>query len=249
MKSKRYSFSHLAFILSLAFFFSSSDVFAESLPIQEYNKHIELPFELLDNPFIKTTKIEIFDNFEDNYKWCLDHIENDSFSKILDEQHVSNSYGNHDDLYLCGYHLGADYKAISGTPIYAPGNGYVYFANGSYSNDGYIGCETDIGLNLGGNQIFFITEVDNTVYGIIFLHLDDVFVENKNIVMAGDVIGTTGGSGSVDAPHLHVEIYALGEGDLSNYVFNEYDYSFNVPRRYINSYDYPYRTNPEFYWN
>lgn len=134
--------------------------------------------------------------------------------------------------------------------MYAPSNAYVFYSYGGYSGLGYIGNTTEAGVKNGGNQIILMSEVDDIVYGIIFLHLKDVYYNIGDIVHTGDIVGTAGQTGSADAPHLHVELYVLGPGHLSDYINNHYDYYFNVPRIYSNDINvYPYRTNPENVWN
>lgn len=242
-KIKRYTSLRTVLLITMLLFSCSSviDVVAESMKEKT-------TFSLKQEPICLVQKIPMFKTKEERDAYFFDQLENKKFNKILDNHRVVAYYGVPDSDYSCGYHLGVDYKAESGKPIYAPTNSYVLFANGSYSNYGFIGNTTSVGLISGGNQIHLITEVDNKVYGVIFLHLKDVNVESGDIVKMGDTIGTVGQSGSATGPHLHVELYELGEGNLSEYINNKYDYSFNVPRYLTNRRNYPQRVNPANVW-
>ena len=90
-------------------------------------------------------------------------------------------------------HKGVDLAAPSGTPVYAPADGYVDKAErfGSYGNF--------IQIEHGGEM--------ETRYG----HLSGFDVTGGERVHKGDVIGYVGTTGRSTGPHLHYEVRIAGE--------------------------------------
>lgn len=217
-------------------------------PIENYHSNAEYiefpkPFTL---KYFEKIDIPIFKTYEESYNYILDNLlENESFEKILDSYRISENYGYYSDRSIASRHLGTDYETTNGAPIYAPSNGYIWYADASYRNYGYLGSKAGKMVPGGGNQLYMLTEVNDKVYGLILMHLNTINVKATDIVKQGDVIATVGRSGSSDSPHLHLEVYILGEGYLSEYVRNEYDYSFNVPRSLVKCDGYPCRIDPE----
>ncbi|MDI6777559.1 MAG: peptidoglycan DD-metalloendopeptidase family protein [Patescibacteria group bacterium] len=85
-------------------------------------------------------------------------------------------------------HLGVDYVASKGTPLYAPFDGEILKR--------FYGFE-------GGNTIWFKPNGQNVI--IRFLHLSSFNASGK--VKSGQVIGYTGNSGSLTkGAHLHLDI-------------------------------------------
>lgn len=100
-----------------------------------------------------------------------------------------------------GRHLGVDYAAVIGTPVYAPGNGTV----------------SDVSIGAAGGKTI---AVDIGNYTWRFLHLNSQDVRKGQSVREGQVIGTTGKTGNVTGPHLHVDTRNKGtawNASLSNY--------------------------------
>lgn len=92
--------------------------------------------------------------------------------------------------YAGGYHLhkGVDFLAASGTPIYAPFDGYARPSSNS----------------LGG-RVVFVSGHYGTVYNA---HLSGYSSKSNGPVVAGDVIGYVGDSGDAKGlPHLHFEFH------------------------------------------
>jgi len=83
-------------------------------------------------------------------------------------------------------HSGMDIAATSGTPVKAPADGVVSFA--------------DAGLYLTGGTL-----VLDHGHGISsnFLHLSRIDVRPGDVVRQGDVIGAVGATGRATGPHLH----------------------------------------------
>jgi hypothetical protein len=92
-----------------------------------------------------------------------------------------------------GQHLGTDYRAAVGTPIYATNSGKVVVARNLY----YTGNTVTIDHGL---SIF-------TVYG----HLSKLNVVEGDIVPKGSLLGLAGMTGRVTGPHLHWGIKIYGE--------------------------------------
>ena len=90
-------------------------------------------------------------------------------------------------------HYGIDFAQKLGTPIKAMADGIVTLAE----NDLYF---------TGATLIFDHGHGISTLY----MHLDEIFVEEGDIVKQGDVIGTVGSSGRSTGPHLDVRLNWFG---------------------------------------
>lgn len=90
------------------------------------------------------------------------------------------------------FHTGLDIAGGSGTKIYAPAAGVVVFAGP---------------LTVRGNA----TMIDHG-WGIYsgYMHQSELKVKVGDRVEAGEVIGIVGGTGRVEGPHLHWEVWAGG---------------------------------------
>lgn len=90
------------------------------------------------------------------------------------------------------YHKGVDLRASPGTPVHAVSDGIV--------------ASTDQ-QTLSGNMI----TIDHG-YGVMsrYFHLSEFKVLPGTKVKAGDVIGLSGATGRVEAPHLHWELWVRG---------------------------------------
>ncbi len=89
-------------------------------------------------------------------------------------------------------HNGIDYRAKTGTPVYAAGDGKVIASSFNQYNGKYIFIQH-------GNNI-------TTKY----LHLSKRTVANGKRVKQGQVIGYVGATGMAEAPHLHYEFVVNG---------------------------------------
>lgn len=110
-------------------------------------------------------------------------------------------------------HLGNDFAASKGTPIVAAANGLI-IASANGCGYGYLGdgCgKAQGGLWGGGNQVYELCIVGDSLYALIYAHmLLNSPIAAGTIVSAGDQIGQLGSSGNSTGPHTHVEVTYLG---------------------------------------
>ncbi len=103
------------------------------------------------------------------------------------------------------FHTGLDIAGGTGTQIFAPAPGVVVFAGP---------------LTVRGNA----TMIDHGqgVYSG-YMHQSELYVKAGDRVGAGDVIGLVGGTGRVEGPHLHWEIWVGGvQVEPLDWLANEY---------------------------
>ncbi len=122
-------------------------------------------------------------------------------------------------------HLGADYGSgvvYGSTYIVAVGNG-VILNTADGCPYGYLGSTcgyTQGGSQGGGNQVYLLTQVDDGLYLVKYLHLlaGSLAVSRGDIVNAGDYLALVGSSGNSTGPHCHIEVFYLGPAsNFSNY--------------------------------
>lgn len=108
---------------------------------------------------------------------------------------ITDGFGPRIDpiTHQAAYHDGLDISAAFGTPVKAPADGLVVFAD---RESGY-GKVVKINHGYG----FF------TLYG----HLDRILVKEGQRVKRGEVIGRVGMTGRTTGPHLHYEVWKDGE--------------------------------------
>jgi murein DD-endopeptidase MepM/ murein hydrolase activator NlpD len=103
------------------------------------------------------------------------------------------------------FHTGLDIVGGSGTEIYAPAPGVVVFAGP---------------LTVRGNA----TMIDHG-HGVYsgYMHQSEVYVKPGQRVKTGDLIGLVGGTGRVEGPHLHWEVWVNGvQVDPLDWLLTEY---------------------------
>jgi murein DD-endopeptidase MepM/ murein hydrolase activator NlpD len=115
---------------------------------------------------------------------------------IVKYRRISSLYGRrvHPVTKKQTKHLGIDFSANRGTPVYATADGIVEFVRKKY-NQGY-GNLVKIQHSLG--------------FGTIYAHLDKVEVKLGQYVKKGTQIGLSGNSGMSSGPHLHYEVRFIG---------------------------------------
>ena len=108
---------------------------------------------------------------------------------------ISSRYGmrRHPILGYRRMHSGVDFRARSGTPIYAATDGVVNYAgrNGGYGN--FVRLRHPGNLSTG------------------YAHMSRIAVRNGQAVRRGQVIGYVGSTGLSTGPHLHYEMYRGGQ--------------------------------------
>ena len=128
-------------------------------------------------------------------------------------------------------HLGLDVAASLYSPVYAPGNGMILYADSSFPSDcGYLG--NWIGWPYGGgNTISMIVAMDQKLYSVSFAHLSNqIFVYPGQQVKQGDLIARSGNSGNSTGPHCHIEVFELNCNleDAIAYFQKGADFSFGT---------------------
>ncbi len=100
-------------------------------------------------------------------------------------------------------HLGEDYAAPAGTPVYAVASGEVVLRH----DDPYPGE-----MKGWGNALIIRHETPGgeTIYSQ-YAHFQDMVVDEADLVELGEQIGTIGQTGFATGPHLHLEIKDTAE--------------------------------------
>lgn len=95
------------------------------------------------------------------------------------------------------YHRGVDYAGPYGSPVLAPAAGRVAL----------VGRESD-GFEIHGNTVG-IDHGQGVVS--IMIHLSQIYVQEGDMVKAGQAIGAVGNTGASTGPHLHWGLYVNGQ--------------------------------------
>lgn len=122
-----------------------------------------------------------------------------------------------------GVHLGMDFAVPVGTPVYAPANGLILYADNPVgSTNGFLGNWVGWPRG-GGNTISLVGIVNGTTYMFSFFHLSQSpwYVSAGQEVSAGQVIAATGHSGNSTGPHLHFEVINMGNMTIQQ-VYNQF---------------------------
>lgn len=153
----------------------------------------------------------------------------------LSSIHVSSSYGKRLDPFTGRWanHQGVDYRARSGTPVYAVANGTVASAryNGGYGNE--VRIKHPSGM---------IT---------LYAHLLSMSVRNGQTVKRGQIIGRVGSTGRSTGAHLHFglmsgsryinpsQLRMVGAERLNQQQMAEFENQKNRIRELMNQYNRP----------
>jgi murein DD-endopeptidase MepM/ murein hydrolase activator NlpD len=89
-------------------------------------------------------------------------------------------------------HRGVDFSVPTGTAIRAIADARVRFA-GTMSGFGNV-----VWLDHGGTTLS------------VYAHLSSVHVSEGTVVRRGEIVGLSGATGDVTAPHLHFEVWRFG---------------------------------------
>lgn len=114
--------------------------------------------------------------------------------KKEDLSYVASGYKwrMHPILKIRKFHKGMDFKAPTGTPIYASGNGKVVLARRSATYGKVVYIDHGYG------------------YRTIYAHMSKIKARRGQKVKRGDIIGYVGNTGRSVAPHLHYEVHKNG---------------------------------------
>jgi murein DD-endopeptidase MepM/ murein hydrolase activator NlpD len=108
-------------------------------------------------------------------------------------------------------HHGVDIQNPTGTLILAVADGTVAYAGNDLST--LFGPISNYYGNLVVIQHNFNTPENDPLYSL-YGHMDQVAVQTGQAVSAGDILGTVGGTGVAQGPHLHFEVRV---GDPHNF--------------------------------
>ena len=101
-------------------------------------------------------------------------------------------YRMHPILKIRKFHKGMDFKAATGTPIYASGNGKVVLAQRSSTFGKVVYIDHGFG------------------YRTIYAHMSKIATRKGRKVKRGDIIGYVGNTGRSVGSHLHYEVHKNG---------------------------------------
>lgn len=105
----------------------------------------------------------------------------------LDSLYVTSQFGKR-NYEPNPWHNGIDFRASSGTPVYAVSDGIVRVAKD----------------NPTGYGLYVV--LDHDIWSSFYAHLSNINVSTEQQVQAGDIIGYSGSTGQSTGPHLHFEI-------------------------------------------
>lgn len=99
-----------------------------------------------------------------------------------------NPYRRHPVTGRVTPHKGVDFKAVVGTPVYAPADGEVVFA----------------GYQRAAGYYMIIRHQSN--FSTVYMHLSKIEVSKNDKVVVGQLIAKSGNTGRTTGPHLHYEV-------------------------------------------
>lgn len=105
---------------------------------------------------------------------------------------ITTPYGKPGKMWKCGYHVGADFAAPTGTPVVACMDGKV--------------LEAKEGVSWGGSYGKAIVIDHGGGYKAVYGHLSKIEVKAGDKVSEGQQIGLVGSTGNSSGPHLHLEV-------------------------------------------
>lgn len=107
-------------------------------------------------------------------------------------------------------HEGNDFRATTGSTIYAGANGGLFSRNDGCATTGSSGCGSGYGNYARIDHEGAADGVSGMVS--IYAHMKQGTVIGFASVLCGAQIGQTGNSGTSDGPHLHFELRPNGNG-------------------------------------
>lgn len=128
-----------------------------------------------------------------------------------------------------GLHLGIDLALPMYTPLRAPANGYIIYADAPVSsNNGFLGnyCGWPYG---GGNTMAMLCSAGGQNYAVSFFHLSNRIAVSAGLsVSQGDLLAYSGNSGNSTGPHTHIEVFHLkcSLQEAASYFSRSADFAF-----------------------
>ncbi|MEG0842145.1 MAG: peptidoglycan DD-metalloendopeptidase family protein [Erysipelotrichaceae bacterium] len=176
-------------------------------------------------------KIDDVIAFMPNRGGLVGDVSNAGFIRPIQGAYISAGTWYYPSSFGGGVHLGVDYAVGRGTPIVAPAEAFVMYANNPCASTGFYGSQCGYPYG-GGNTVHLLTSVNGVNYGLNFYHLqqNNLYAIGKNRVFAGDVIGLVGSSGNSTGPHSHIEVVKLNVSlnEAADYFSRTADFSYGT---------------------
>lgn len=164
----------------------------------QYQKNLALTLEMIAELDAEIRDFESKLDFALNPK-SLPKKDSGVLAWPLDSIFITQRFGktvSSQVLYVSGSHSGVDFRAATGTPVYAVADGIVKGVG-----------DTDLTCPRAsfGKWVFIEHEIGlSTTYG----HLSKWVVKEGQKVKKGDLVAYSGNTGHSTAPHLHITVYA-----------------------------------------
>lgn len=104
---------------------------------------------------------------------------------------ITTPYKKPGKMWSCGYHVGVDFAAPTGTPVMACKNGKV--------------LEAKEGVTWGPSYGKAVVIDHGDGVRAVYAHLSEIGVKSGDKVTEGQEIGKVGSTGNSSGPHLHLE--------------------------------------------
>ena len=166
---------------------------------EEYQKNLQ-------NTLANIQKLDAeIRNFESTIEFLLDKSKlpnkgSSVFAWPLEYVLITQRFGrtvSSERLYVSGSHSGMDFRASTGTPVYAVADGVVKGIG-----------DTDQTCPRASFGKWVFIEHGNLGLSTTSAHLSAFKVSEGDQVKQGDIIGYSGNTGRSTAPHLHLTVYA-----------------------------------------
>jgi GH25 family lysozyme M1 (1,4-beta-N-acetylmuramidase) len=126
---------------------------------------------------------------------------------------ISQQFGAFPNAYQPDGHTGIDFAVPRGTPLRAPANGVVLYADWAqglgWPNPYWIAIDFDGPAN-GDQSAGIVIVIDHRPYGLpyvsIMAHCDQTGLNPGDVVKMGELVGQSGNTGRSSGPHLHFEV-------------------------------------------
>lgn len=126
-------------------------------------------------------------------------------------------------------HLGMDLAVPLFTPLKAPADGLILYADAPVeSTGGYLGNWSGWPQG-GGNTLAMAVNVRGKLYAVTFAHLSaSLRVKPGQTIKQSDIIALSGNSGNSTGPHTHIEVFEIHVSlqELVSFFSRNADFSF-----------------------